>query len=646
MNKPKTNAAALAAKTSGGSSLRRRVATKNKHRTKVPAIDLSVKRHGYFSTRDSMTWVPGVGEKFYLFPDKLADKVLDNPAAKKPIKGSLIARRLRAKRHLAAQDAIVATGAKQTLEAMFQVGKNHIFELVKQQAADIQSGKSTDEQLDADYRALVNGASLIQHLIIQRQYDVALESFFGNMDAVAQQGVEQLPEKYRQKLLDHQEQLGLLRGQVLEAFPKVVSDLASRNPGVPVHVLVEHAVEMIAEELKPLLQVLALYTTTIQQYLGGKFSKMLHGINAYMEALFHLGKGLPLSTFKTGDVVLTGFVGGGLGTIPAGKGALQLHLLLVQLDMQDWTGPAIPLFGHEWGHQKFSDVPGYEEEITKAVADACRNAVDSGKVKLRNEKTKLGRNVVSSLDLEIKAITDGIGEIDADGIAALLHGPSFLFTMLYSFPAMLIRGGEIKDAKKLLRTSSVYSLKEQKDGSKVLEFEPHPPDWIRVYIVAAMLENIGFKSEAERLRKLADKIVGEVPDVLTWTDAEGQSKTVVQIPSADIQALAATIAEAILRTKLKCLGGKSNADIICFTPEMQEVVEEIVAALLKGESKLPKLPERFKQKVIWENFVAAAGAKSFWDASDKGEPAEFLKTLQVNLFSMIAEATAVRTAAA
>jgi hypothetical protein len=608
-------------------------------------VDLSVARHRYFSTGHSMSWVRGTGSKFFNFPPQMAEKILASKVANTPIKSVQTAVHMRAQRMLAARDRVIATNVKQTLDMLFQTGKNHIFSLVRQQAQDIQSGKAAvDPQLDADYRALVNGASVIQHLMIQRQFDEALESFFGNMDAVAAQGVQQLPEKYKQKLVDHQEQLAQLRAQVLEAFPKVISGLAERNPGVPMHVLLEHAVDMIAQELKPLLQVLALYTTTIQQYLGGKFAKMLHGINAYMEALFHLGKGLPLATFKTGDVVLTGFVGGGLGTIPAGKGALQLHLLLVQLDMQDWTGPAIPLFGHEWEHQAFHDIPGLEDETPAVVAQAIRDIVGDGpgKIKLSSEKTRMGRNSVSTLDLTIKMITDCIGEIDADAVGGcLLHGPAFLFTMLYSFPAMLIRGGAIKDAKRLLRTSSVYSLVEQKDGSKALEFEPHPPDWIRVYIGAAVLDEMGFKSQADRLRKLADKIVGEVPEFLTWVDAEDKSQTVVKIAARDIQALSATVAKAIVRTKMKSLGGKSHADIICFTQEMQVVVDQITEALLRGDSKV----SADIKKKAWPNFYGAAASQAYWRASDKGEPTEFLVSLQENVFSMIAESTAVFAAA-
>jgi len=453
------------------------------------SIDLAPRRHRFFSTQHSTKWVRGTGNKDYQFPPHLAEVVLSRKAAQKPIKRGT-GKRLRTKRSQAAHDLRTSKKISEALDMLYQVGKNHVFTLVTDHAKRLaaKAGEKVDDQLERDYRALINGASLIQHLMIQRQWDSVLESFFGNMDRVAEQGVQQLPAKYKPKLEDHLRQLGLLRQQVLDAFPKVVKGLAEKNPGVPMQDLMEHAVELIAQELRQLLQVLALYTTTIQQYLSGNWSKMLHAINAYMESLFHLCQALKLNSFKVGDVVLTGFLGGGLGTIPAGKGALQLHLLLVQIDMQDWTGPAIPLFGHEWEHQAFHDIPGLEEETPKVVGEAIEEMVKSGGVNLASQKTKLGRNTVSTLALIVKLITDCIGEIDADIVGGvLLHGPAFLFTMMYSFPAMLIRGGAIQDAKKLLRTDSVYTLHDAGDGKMQLEFELHPADWIRVYIVAAAL---------------------------------------------------------------------------------------------------------------------------------------------------------------
>jgi len=134
--------------------------------------------------------------------------------------------------------------------------------------------------------------------------------------------------------------------------------------------------------------------------------------------------------------------------------------------------------------------------------------------------------------------------------------------------------------------------------------------------------------------------VGEVPEYLTFGDAEGNSTTVIKIAAKDIQALAETIAKTIIRKKLASLGGKSHCDIICFTQDMQKKVNKIAKAMLAGETKLPDGIGK-----IWPNFVGAAAAVAYWSASDEGKNVDLLPKLQESTFAMILEATAAMIAA-
>src|SRR5262249_46450544 len=154
-------------------------------------------------------------------------------------------------------------------------------------------------------------------------------------------------------------------------------------------------------------------------------------INKYMASCFHLFQTgdldsakpqwqLPTSSYKYGDVLLSGLGGPGLGTIPAGKGPIGMHLLLMPLDMQDWLSIAFALLSHESRHQIFSDVKGMEEELQSVLKNAISRAVNGGGIKLSGTRTRLGRYTVDTSDLLIKLMADCIGEIDADLSGGLL----------------------------------------------------------------------------------------------------------------------------------------------------------------------------------------------------------------------------------
>ncbi len=74
-----------------------------------------------------------------------------------------------------------------------------------------------------------------------------------------------------------------------------------------------------------------------------------------------------------------------------------------------------------------------------------------------------------------------------------------------------------------LRTSSVFSIIDAGNGKKSLEMEAHPIDYIRLYIVAAVYDLIGFKDAADLCRKQADLCVGTVPQMMTWSDSSGRA---------------------------------------------------------------------------------------------------------------------------
>jgi len=341
---------------------------------------------------------------------------------------------------------------------------------------------------------------------------------------------------------------------------------------------------------------------------------------------------IPTSSLTVGQKLLSMIGGPGLGTIPGAKGPVGLSLLMYPNDMVDWISLALTLNAHEGGHQIFADIKGFEAEMQKVVRDAVVAANSpGGTLTFTSAKSAVGRTSVSTRDLIVKMITDCIGEIEADAAGVLVNGPAFLDGMLMSFPAMLIRDGKVSDAKQLLRSGSVYMTEEQPDGSKALEFEPHPPDYIRAFMVAAMVEEIGYKAVADERRKLADKMVGTVPDSLTWKDASGESKTVISIKVADIKAVVAVVAKALLRTKLKSLGNKSLSDLVLYGAKQDAKVQAIKAVLAAGGSTLPT-----DKGSMYPTLVGSAAAQFFFEAVKSKKGSEVLPVLEANVLKMLA----------
>lgn len=496
--------------------------------------------------------------------------------------------------------------------------------------------------------AIVAGADHIQSLIADRQFEALFEARFGGIETIVRRAKGYMEPKYLPSLESLDDHCGKLRKSYGDALPKLIEEIGKRNPDAPLMAVIQKAIELLDEELMQILMVLKAYANAFDQYQDSRYARQLRAINFYMEQAFFLfqtgdlesiGSGeavkpqLEMSAFQVGDVLLAGFGPMPLGTIPGSKGPVGVHLLMVPYDMLDWA-PAVglPLLDHESRHQVLHDVKGLEDQVKALPGKALRAESAARRLVLTADFYQLGRGKVKALDLLIKLMEDSIGEIDADINGGVCKdGEAYLYAMLLSFPAMLIREGRVKDAKSLLRTSSVYVLGELPNGDKALAFEPHPPDWIRAYITAAALDEIGATAAASKLRKLADEMVGKVPTHITWEDGEEKSATVIAIPAADIKAAAPIVARAIIREALPALGGKSNGDLVMWNAKRQAKVELLVELLLAGKHDVPTDKGHF-----FASYVGAAGALAYWRmlTSDQ-DPGEAMTQLNENVLLML-----------
>lgn len=526
--------------------------------------------------------------------------------------------------------------------------------------------KLPNEPADALGKTLVRGATGLQALMVGRQLDgLTYEEFGAQIGTLHWAGTE-MPQRYRKGALSLGKQFETLTPRFQEAVLGLLKELQKRNPDAPQSVLIKHAIELLREQLAGFLFISRVYTDSFAQYRDGVYSLELKAINFFYEQMAALFKrvdpdapekmpeGLASIKYQVGDVYLARFTSMSLATIPGSKGPIGIHALQMPFDFLDVMAIMLPLLAHEFRHNLFDDVVGLADEMRATLKAEIIAAYKAGTLKFKSDEILLGAQKVKTLDLMVKLMVDSIGEIDADIAGGVLFsGTAYLYNMMLSFPAMLVRGTPLEKAKKLLRTESSFKLIAQEDGSKALVFEPHPPDYIRAYIVAAGLEEIGFKAEADECRRLADFAVGSpLPTHITWTQdedeeegAEGESlkrargdkakksQMVIAFPVEDIKAVAPVVAKAIIRTKLKSLGGRSTLDMIDWNQAREDKVKKLTAVLMAGGSDVPA-----DIGSVYATYVGAAATLAYWTMLHSGadvDPADTAKAVNSNAMEMI-----------
>ncbi|MDZ4833246.1 MAG: hypothetical protein SGJ27_05535 [Candidatus Melainabacteria bacterium] len=425
-------------------------------------------------------------------------------------------------------------------------------------------------------------------------------------------------------------QLNQLRSLYLSTIPRVLAVLVAQNPEVSEGRLLQAALQSLDEELAQILGVLRIWTDAFGQLRSGNY-KQLEAVVFSVEQAFRLFEGmspsakldpdvkerLKTSKFHVGNVFVARFSEHGPATLPGTRGPVGAHAIEVPHDERSIITLMLVLYMHEFRHDIFADVEGLGDELTMVVAKAIAEACEKQEVVFSLPEVQIDRTTVPMSSLMVKIFADTIGEVDADisgGI--LLSGPAYLYNMISTFSAFNSKPEGVFRNPRLLRTGSYFSVRKLESGQKTLQFWPHPPDYIRAYIVAAALDEIGFPEEAIRCRLLADQAVGTVPEFITWHSDNAKSKTAIRIPTADLKLVAPVVAKALIRTKLATLGGLSTSEIINWTPRRQMKVDRLVENIMNGSSELPE-----DIGDVYATYVAAAASLAYWRLVQAGVPA-------------------------
>lgn len=500
-----------------------------------------------------------------------------------------------------------------------------------------------------DGKVLLGVADMMQKSMMARQFDGLYEARFGRLVTAVEWalGKGNMEEEYQPAFQSLNAQLEKLIESYKAALPQLIAELSKRNPGAPLMAVVQKAIELLDEELAQILYVLRVYTDCVEQRRDGKFARQLNSCAFFFKCVHQLYwtgdlesalKGKATSPIKggaeqVGAVFLARVTASGLATIPGSRGPIGAHALQVPYEMLDFLVINFPLFCHESRHNVYHDVVGLEQQATKAMQKDILASIKSGLVKLSVSTITVGKQKIPADQMFVKIITDWLGEIDADGIAVLFTGESFGDSMISSFPAMMIRDAAVSTKTNLLRTSSHFDLVKTKSGV-ALQFEPHPVDYVRVYFVAALFDEIGFPEAATRLRRLADFAVGdEIPENITFehSDEEGKVDLTIEIPTKDFLALAPVVMKSLIRTKHEALGGNSNADLVMWTAKRQEKVVLLKDTLKAGKNDVPD-----DKGDIHVTYVAAAAISAVFDLVREGKADDdTLKQVSENAMVML-----------
>lgn len=498
----------------------------------------------------------------------------------------------------------------------------------------------------ANGATLFTAAQALREIMDEGRFDAIIADRFDPLSGAVNWARLHMEERFQPAIESLNGQLLQLRVLYKDALPRVLTVIAAQNPDVAEQMLLQVAVQVLDEELAQILTVLRIWTDAFAQHRDQMYEQ-LGAVRQLVEESYQLFRGEALdgdahgkkanvhtTVFQVGNVFVARFGHLGPATLPA-KGPIGAHAIEVPMDERNIITLMLPLYAHEFRHDVFHDVVGLEDDVREAVAKAIVEAYEKGELKFSQEFIKLGRQKVKTIDLMVKMIADTTPEIDADiSGGVLLTGVAFLYLVILSFSAFNAKGRTVESTPRLLRSASYFELvPDEKTGAVALEFFPHPPDYIRAHIVAAALDEIGFKAEGDECRTLADIAAGDpLPKLIKWFDASGKSKLVIEIPVEDIKAVAPVIAKALIRTPLKSLGDVATGDILSWDRKRQAKVDKLAEILMQGRSDIPA-----ELGDVYATYVAAAAALAYWGSVGAGRRAKLhaVPMIEKNALAML-----------
>lgn len=401
------------------------------------------------------------------------------------------------------------------------------------------------------------------------------------------------------------------------ALPSVMHAVRANFPEAGEDEVISAAVTVISKALGQIMGVLGMWDNSFAQQRDGKYTELMY-VTYTLEQCFKLmtaNAGIQTLVMHVGDVYMPRYSGSGPATIPGARGPLYSHLMEVPFNMRRQLITNMPVFTHEFRHDVYADIPNLPVQMAQAVIENIDKHAAS--YKFSSDTIALGGQKVPTLELIKQIYVQTLSETDADiAGGVLLTGPAFGKSMITVFSALNTMGESVLNADAMLRSSSRYAV-DVDNGEPELVFAVHMPDYPRAYVVAAALDVLGFKDEANECRVLADQAAGDKkPTKVTWSNGDRSDKRFkfkIEVPFEDLIQVAPAVVEAIILTKLECLGNRSMGELVYFDQHKQEKVLKLAGVLAEGKSELPA-----DIGDVFATYVAAAAITAYWNLCKNG----------------------------
>ncbi len=463
-------------------------------------------------------------------------------------------------------------------------------------------------------------------------------------------------------LRDH---IVILQNKVPEWLKEVMTEIYLKFPQATTGQVYQAALQLISQQLKPILSTVQLWTTGFRQWLNPALQPKLKLIRAMIEQkLFLVLTGnlkldlvedatqikQQIATIKVavGDVIIPVLIGpfdSGPAVIPmtGTVGPRGGHLVFYQSNFLNSIATSDKPYDHEVGHVIMGIVRGFAEEYAQKTRDAVDLAIKTGKLKLKAKFVMIGNQKIPAAEFLKTVFLNQLGELIADLFGSLI-GSAPAFSKAYakfigSMISMAMGGMEKVDH--IIGNASSYTITQDKDGTIIVSLEPHPQDIVRSGSwQSAIARNTKFPETAKWLLALIVAESGNpMPEVLIWhgagkpeavqskkprqanrSEAEAEFPVIEQFIS-DYAAGSEVLADYLLNSPAECLNGMTLKELVCLTPEMfDRKVLPLKDLLKQGIGKLPD-----DGKHYFFHFIGSAATIAYDELVEEGaDPAKAL----------------------
>jgi hypothetical protein len=349
--------------------------------------------------------------------------------------------------------------------------------------------------------------------------------------------------EYREMVDSLAAQLLPAQDQVVAALPMVMDQLRSRYPDASTGQLYQAALQLIGQQLSPILSTIQMWTTGLRQALDPALKDKLRIVRAIVESNLFLAltgnlkideigskeeikQLIPTINVSVGDVVLPVLIGpfdSGPAVIPMASGALGPrggHLAFIPWNLLKRLPFIVPIYGHETGHLLQAVIKNYMQTYTKLAVDTIKKALADGTLVLDEMFIMIGNQKIPAEIFWPMVFMGQLTEQDADHWSDRAVGPAaFISSFVIYMGAMTEVGrGDMDKVDHVLRSGSSYTVVQTKDGKTQIRLEPHPQDFPRIGSWnAAIADELGYPEQGVYARAYADSEAGTpVPTRITW----------------------------------------------------------------------------------------------------------------------------------